>query len=124
MITEHHQEKDTLILLPQFDFEKIDKSQSEALYKMLAWPWDLPKSQCLEKHQTLIDKSIKNYIILLREIKVDLKHGETYIIDVLEDSILLTCQFSIDYPINLIQCQSKSPKASYRNWQIDYKIHM
>jgi len=67
------------------NYEKKDKSECGAFYKMLAWARDLPKSQCLEK-QNLTDISIENYTILLKEIKIDLKHGAIYVADVLENS--------------------------------------
>lgn len=66
----------------------------------MVWAWDLPKSQCLKKQQNSTDMSIENYIILLREIKTNLKHGVIYVVDMLDDS---NC-----YSIHSIQYQSQS----------------
>lgn len=63
----------------------------------------------------MTDLYTENYKILLKEIKGDPNNWGIYIVDGVEDSILLRCQFSLNYCINSLQLQSKSQKASYKN---------
>lgn len=121
---QQHLEVFLTVTWPEFNGTKTDKAKCGVFDEILGWAWYLPKSHCLEKQQNMTDLYTENYKILLKEIKGDPNNWGIYTVDGVEDSILLRCQFSLNYCINSLQFQSKSQKASYKNWQADSKIPM